>query len=428
MGSYCELYLNGYQIDTTKSYIHPFWSCIFKERDRVSRQVHFSEYYTKALYEDDLVPTNEYCAKVSVIKKRLGLLGYTLSKTKERYDTRLKEKIEETEFGLDEYPYEHLKVDLKHFKQLLSGGFSYWVDLAKEIMFDRKLNSWAVEPGQVKDDDICLWAVDNPEDMFLGFPEESYGYFLRAALEATDDNAELCLDITSLVHAGYYTEDEFVCENTAKGHINSTREFEKIILLTEGSSDSAILYRSLEILYPDLVDYFSLMDFGATKPEGGSSALERTLKSFAAAGINNKIIAIFDNDAAGQSAIKRLGTIPLPANIHVIALPDLESFTKYPTIGPQGNTMEDINGRACSIELYLGEDVLLNNGSLIPVIWKGFEPKVSAYQGEITEKDLVQNRFYCKLKHAEKTGEINDKHWQGMRSIFDLIFQTAGDI
>lgn len=68
MGSYCELYLNGYQIEITKNYIHAFWNRIFKERNRVSRQVHFSEYYTKVLYHDDLVPTSENCLKVSVVK------------------------------------------------------------------------------------------------------------------------------------------------------------------------------------------------------------------------------------------------------------------------------------------------------------------------------------------------------------------------
>ncbi|MCT1525656.1 HEPN/Toprim-associated domain-containing protein [Sphingobacterium hotanense] len=427
MGSYCELYLDSYQIDTTKSYINPFWSCIFKERDRISRQVHFSKYYTEAIFDTDLVPTNEYCSKVSIIKKRLELLGYTLFKVKEHYIIRLKEQIEEAERDFEEYPFEYLQVDLKHFKRLLAGGFDYWVEIVREIMFDRKLQSWDIERGQGKDEDICIWAVDN-EDMFLGFPEGSYGYFLRAVLEAADDRAELRLDITSLVYAGYYAEDESVCENTAKGQINSSREFEKIILLTEGSTDSAILSRSLNVLYSELSDYFSLMDFGSTKSEGGSSALERTVKSFAAAGINNKIIAIFDNDAAGQSAIKRLRSLLLPSNIRVIPLPVLQLGKNYPTTGPQGNTMEDINGRACSIELYLGEDVLFSNGKLIPVVWKAFEPKVNAYQGEIAEKDSVQNRFYQKLKEVEKNGLTEKKQWHDLQSIFESIFQTAGDM
>ncbi|RZK27223.1 MAG: hypothetical protein EOO43_00265 [Flavobacterium sp.] len=428
MGSYCQLYLDGYQIDTTKSYIHPFWSCIFKEQDRISRQVHFSEYYTEALFDTDMVPTNEYSATVETIKKRLELLGYTIAKTKVQYSLRLKEKIEEAEESSADHPSDYLLTDLKHMKQLQTGGFNYWIDMAQEIMFERKTQYWDIESGEGEQDDICVWALNSFEDTYLKFPEESYGYFLRAALEAAENNANLVLDITSLVHAGYYAEDEPVCENTARGHINSTREFEKIILLTEGSSDSEILSSSLKLLYPELVDYISLMDFGSIKPEGGTSALERTVKSFAAAGINNKIIAIFDNDVAGHSSIKRLESISLPTNIRVISLPDLQIGERYPTKGPQGKTFENINGRACSIELYFGEDVLVNSGDLIPITWKGFEPKVNAYQGEIQDKNLVQNRFNMKLKQAENSEEINLNHWNDMNSIFESIFKTAGEM
>ena len=428
MGSYCELYLDGYQIDTAKSYIHPFWSCIFKERDRITRQVHFSEYYTEAIFDTDMVPTNEYSATVETVKKRLELLGYTLDKTKICYSLQLKRKIEEVEESISDDSYDYFSLDLKYLKQLQSGGFDYWLKIAKEIMFERKIQHWNIEAGESKDTDICIWAVDNYERPYMGFPETRYGYFLRAALEAAENSSKLVLDITSLVYAGYYADDEHVCDDTAKGYINSTLEFEKIILLTEGSTDSTILSGSLNLLYPDLADYFSIMDFGPMKPEGGISALERTVKSFAAAGINNKIIAIFDNDAAGHSAIQRLATVPLPENIRIISLPELLFAKSYPTIGPQGNTSEDVNGRACSIELYLGKDIIIENDELVPVIWKGFEHKIKAYQGEIESKNEIQNRFYDKLKQAESSGDLNKHDWSSLQLIFEYIFLTAGDM
>jgi hypothetical protein len=170
------------------------------------------------------------------------------------------------------------------------------------------------------------------------------------------------------------------------------------------------------------------MDFGSMKPEGGISALERTVKSFAAAGINNKIIAIFDSDAAGHSAIQRLAAVPLPQNIRIIPLPELPFAKSYPTIGPQGNTSEDVNGRACSIELYLGRDVLTDDGTLAPVIWKGFEQKVKAYQGEVDDKNAIQNRFYNKLKEARNDGQKDEHDWLGLKLIFESIFLTAGNM
>lgn len=38
-------------------------------------------------------------------------------------------------------------------------------------------------------------------------------------------------------------------------------------------------------------------------------------------------------------------------------LPDLEICYHYPMIGPEENSIDNINGRACSIELFLGKDI-----------------------------------------------------------------------
>jgi hypothetical protein len=35
----------------------------------------------------------------------------------------------------------------------------------------------------------------------------------------------------------------------------------------------------------------------------------------------------------------------------------------------------NVNGLACSIEMYFGVDVLTRNNELIPIQWKGFEEK-----------------------------------------------------
>lgn len=39
-------------------------------------------------------------------------------------------------------------------------------------------------------------------------------------------------------------------------------------------------------------------------------------------------------------------------------LPDLEMCRHYPTIGPGGSSIDNINGRACSIEMFLGKAIL----------------------------------------------------------------------
>src|SRR5262249_48581946 len=127
----------------------------------------------------------------------------------------------------------------------------------------------------------------------------------------------------------------------------------KIILLTEGRSDGWILSESMKLLYPHLYDYFTFMDFETARVEGGASQLGRIVKSFAGAGIANKVIAVFDNDAVGHEAIKSLQLVRFPGNLALLRLPDLDALRKYPTVGPSGKASMNVNGSAASIELYL---------------------------------------------------------------------------
>src|SRR5262249_20950434 len=134
--------------------------------------------------------------------------------------------------------------------------------------------------------------------------------------------------------------------------------FGKITLLTEGITDSRILRASLEAFYPEARNLYSFVDFEGFRVEGGASPLARLLRGFAGAGLRDRFIAIFDNDAAGHEAVALLKSVVLPPNIRAITLPDLEFARAYPTVGPTGNVRADINGSAASIEIFLGEEAL----------------------------------------------------------------------
>ena len=67
-------------------------------------------------------------------------------------------------------------------------------------------------------------------------------------------------------------------------------------------------------------------------------------------------------------------------------LPDIEIAKNYFTIGPNGKEQMNINGKACSIELYLGKDVLTKDDEFIPIQWTSYKNKIGTYQGEIVEK------------------------------------------
>src|SRR6266511_2600045 len=163
--------------------------------------------------------------------------------------------------------------------------------------------------------------------------------------------------------------------------------------LTEGRTDAQFLSAALTLLYPHLTDLVSFLDYDH-KAEGGAGALVRMVKSFAAAGIANRVVALFDNDTAAADALRALDTSKLPNHVRVLRYPNTSLAAAYPTVGPP--TLDaphgtlayaDVNGLAGSIELYLGRDVLTRpDGHLRPVRWRSLVAGSRAYQGEVTDK------------------------------------------
>lgn len=200
----------------------------------------------------------------------------------------------------------------------------------------------------------------------------------------------MIFDLTEVFFNGYIS----------KGFIN-WNTVDKIIVLTEGSTDVHFLKESLHLLYSHLSEAYYFMDFNETKSPGGAGRLVNIIKAFIGSGIQNKIVAIFDNDTGASEALLTFQTVQLPESIAVLQYPRLKFAEKYPTYGPTGLTYLDINGLACGIELYLGKD-LITNKKRHTVQWKGYSVKTKTYQGEILNKEELQDRFIQKLKKPKE--------------------------
>jgi hypothetical protein len=146
-------------------------------------------------------------------------------------------------------------------------------------------------------------------------------------------------------------------------------------------------------LYPDLIDYIAFFDYDGSNADGGTSFVVKFLRAFMAARINTSILAIFDNDAVGVEAFNAATALRLPNNIKTTLLPEIALACSYPTTGPQGDHDVDINGRAASIELFLGRHNLTTDGNLTPVVWKNYISKVDRYQGELRDKSRPFHLF-----------------------------------
>lgn len=135
------------------------------------------------------------------------------------------------------------------------------------------------------------------------------------------------------------------------------------------------------------------------------------IKAFIGVKIKNRIIAIYDNDSAAIAELENLKPIKeIPPNIKIMKLPYIDIAKNYPTIGPTDINYMDINGLACSIEMFLGVDVLKDqDNNFEPIKWKSYIDKIKKYQGEIQNKSLIQDRFREKLK-TEKKENYEEMH------------------
>ncbi|MFF5788437.1 hypothetical protein ACFY8P_26180 [Streptomyces sp. NPDC012693] len=205
-----------------------------------------------------------------------------------------------------------------------------------------------------------------------------------------------------------------------------------LVVLTEGSTDVAVLEPALELLYPHLTDLVRFMDYGS-RPQGGVGSLVTTVRAFAAVGIANPVVVLFDNDTAAAEALRPLNRDALPPNIKVLQYPQLDLASSYPPLGPPSldapvgsPTRANVNGLAGSIELYLGRDALsLPDGSLRPVQWRSYSSACQQYQGEVTEKKAVQQAYAAKLAQAQRDPSIVDtQDWTGVRAILETVIHA----
>lgn len=262
-----------------------------------------------------------------------------------------------------------------------------------------------------------------------GFPGPDSDAALRLTIEACGVGVELVYDVSDLVWSQYFTQDDDLVAYALGLSVEDLQSTAKIIILTEGRSDAQILSTSLDLLHPHLADYYSFLDFDAMRLTGGAGNLANLVKAFAAAGVANKVIALFDNDTAGVAALRALGAIDLPQHILPMKLPDLELLRAYPTVGPSGCVDLDVNGLAASVELYLGSDVLMDDGKLLPIQWTGYERTLGCYQGEVLDKGPIQERFRKKLERARSgTLEPSDPEWDGLRAIFEEVFAAFHEL
>ena len=394
MSSYASFYINGQELLHWRNGLSSLVTSLFTKNDIIRGR---GRNGLKLIKQYNLSYDNEYSEDdidweivlavidIATLKQRLSIYGYNAQLFNKFLDAYIEEFNASSNHFSDDKMKRYYENEIKQVNDLRTG---------KICLKDQPYVFF-----EDYDECIAIWGMAHHEDI------------------KEDDIA--VLDISDLVEGGWLNDE---LENTDSDFLIPQDEFipEIPIILTEGITDIETLKKALHVIYPKLESNVRFLDT-SFRPETNAAAVVKMIKSFAAAGINNRILAILDNDAAASEAMTNLPRI-LPNNIKVIQYPELDLMTSYPTIGPQGEINMNINGLAGSIEMYMGKDILTgNDGNLELVQWGGYMNRVKKYQGSLINKDAVGSRFKGKdAAHVNK--------WQDLRYLWDYIIDNLSTL
>jgi hypothetical protein len=414
MGSYGDLCIGGLRIASIKNHVHPELLSVFTDNMYSSRIAEASEFYVDT-EPGATVTAHEFSAPGHIVADRLDILGFTRDKVYHALDRRFDQARDMhallVQGSADQKYLAQTEAERAYLKDYKAQN---WIADLRSAVTNPAEESFA--PGTIK---WLMFHVDQEDERLA----------LRAALLARPDDL-VRLDVTDLVAGGFINDCPVgICASGLNAMRAVAAAHAPIVVLTEGKTDIAVLEPALRLLYPHLGDLVRFMDYGE-RPAGGAGPLINTVRSFAAAGIVNRVVALFDNDTAATDALRSLDRARLPHNIRVRQYPPIDLARHYPVLGPPpadaGFAYTDVNGLAGSIEMYLGRDLLtLPDGTFRPVQWRAYVPGARQYQGEITDKQALHDAYREKVSRAEADpSHIAQQDWSGIHTILALILQA----
>ncbi|MFH1026993.1 MAG: HEPN/Toprim-associated domain-containing protein [Pseudomonadota bacterium] len=368
---------------------------LFQEGDLFCRRtdsIDYDYYEEHPAEIEDLAEAEELFARtLSRILPRLEILGCTLEAACAEYQAVVAEAVEMASYNeLEEskteyltfeeycnlacrYPLGDLKSDYIEYetpdREMLSQGrFAADIDVFKRIPMDNNSNFYWSETSFLSEI-ICILSAESMLQVF--------------ALNAANADVEVTWEFGPIVHAGWVQREAFM---------PGARQRQKILIATEGASDARIIRKSLDILRPDVADFFNFVNVDERHHFWGTGNLVKFAEGLLRIDVLNMVLFVFDNDAEGVDAFRKIVKLKLPPNMKAMLLPDLEEFRKFSTYGPEGVSVSNINGRAAAIECYL--DLRLDQYPPPQVTWSNFKKDIDAWHGVLEFKESYSKHFY----------------------------------
>ncbi|WP_434340636.1 HEPN/Toprim-associated domain-containing protein [Motilimonas cestriensis] len=378
MGSYADLSLGKLEVAWSKNEFLLSHSELFQENCLLSSP-----------YDDSVNEAEKewYELKLELVKDRLELLGYTLEYAKKQFENP-------SPFS-DEDP---LSISFEEVLKILKT-----VDVSKvtnEFSEEAKPGEFAPQHVQelIKSSRNLDFAFDHWD--LSALLENFCPYSQLRVLAESPLNLELPVvwNFDEVVKNGWVERDAIT-----HGVTN------KFLIVTEGTSDSRILRKAIDLLRPHINDLFYFVDMEGGYPFTGTGNLFNFVKGLGSINIQNDVLVIFDNDVEGVQAMNRCLELELPRNMRIMKLPDLDEFNSFPTIGPNSEAKSNINSKAAAIECYLdiGRDAKIR--------WTNYREDTQCYHGSLIAKDK------CKKEFLKQNEIVSGYDYRKLERILDSI-------
>lgn len=390
MGSYISLGVGELELDWGKNFGFRDYSKLFLPSDKKDIPYFYAD--------DEVILKPGYSTSLARVKSRLELLGYSLkalSSHFQDYNDNYPDYLEQPEISFETMLSIFSKINIADYKNKKEYGDYDLGEYVIENIFLNETFKDLKEHIDIKDKDIGAY-FENLDPLFT----------LRLLIE-NPNNLEMNLEWrTQDVIDGGWTNDKEI--------FVGVEETDKFLIVTEGSSDSFIIKKSLELLKPDILDFFTFVDMEDNYPFTGTGNLYRFCQGLTSIRIQNKTLVLFDNDIEGVDKFNKTNNLNLPRQMKIMKLPELEEFNNFLTVGPTGETTENINGKAVAIECFL--DL---SKSKPKIRWTNYNKDFDDYQGSLENKDNYVREF-------KSIKSVNDDYdFTKLTKLLDEIYKNC---
>ena len=308
MGLYAYLRVGNYLLSSTKGDVDPTALMMFTEGDRL---IHKLTPIEAAQYDGDQEdigdPTTDesgpadghesvpdvdnerdhaivkYTARLAVVRDRLDLMGYTLPRVRQYFQDSLRHNIDDI-INSNENPRlagsdEMRTLRYRKIEFLRGVDFDKWLE-AFAFVLDHDLKPGYLLQDQKSSDlpPLVRLLIGDLRCEGVWTPFDDARWMIRAVVEVARHDLELVYDLTELFFSEQLYLDEDLCGRARRQAADECTFNHRLVVLTEGSTDKWAIEGTFRLLYPHLVDYYSFMDFGPAKVQGGAAALVSVVK------------------------------------------------------------------------------------------------------------------------------------------------------